>query len=239
MNYKKIEQKIRNLILDNDIYYAKMIKTFEKISFDYLNLLQDYNDILSINEDFEHKISYIEILKQSLKFTKHYSLENYKLLKEIYRNKNINVDLEQTDSAYCDIEYNEGHINWPITFTIDDSFCLIHEFSHYLDVEKDVSVAREYLTETFAILSEFLLSDYLENENYDKKEYRKVKLLKFANVYDNAYELYNYTDMINIVLKYNKLNKDVVSDYYNNEQNLIKRFDLECDIYIDDELPFF
>lgn len=238
INFEELNKNIEYLLTKEDIYYVKMFNLFDEIANDYLLLLQNYIDILDINEDFEENLSYTEILKQVCLFYKKNNPQYYNLLKIAYKKKFINIDIKNQDEAYCDLKKGHGFINWPLTFSIDDSFCLVHEFSHYLNLNQKVSLAREYLTEALSILNEFLLHDYLEQKNYSNKEYMKVKILKFVLGYDNAYSLYKNSDIIDIYLKYGKIDENNIYNYYNNS-NLRNELEFKCSIYSEGELPFF
>lgn len=226
MNYKKIEKSIKYLIEKEDICYVNLMKMFDQLSCDYLYVISHYSSILDLDEEKENCISYLEILKQSLKFIKTLNYDYYVTLKNAYKHKEINIDLEKKEAAFCEYRNNKKFINWPINYNIDDSFCLIHEFSHYLNLPKNTNLTRQYFTEAFSFLFEMLLYDYLEKNNYENKDYRKVKLLTFANCFDVANILYLYGDLINLYLKNEKLNDLIIEKNYLDKklQEQIKQF---------------
>ncbi len=237
MNYNKVEKNIKNLIQKEDICYVNFMNLLEQLACDYLYVMQHYSDVLEIDEDFDNYVSYLEISKQALKFMKSINKDYYMLLKMAYKAKEINLDFSQDDIAYCDYRNNGNFINWPINYNIDDIFSLIHEFSHYLNLKKNPTLTRNYFTEAFSILFEFLLCDYLEINNYPNKEYLKVKLLRFASCFDYAKELYDNGRIVNIYLENSKLSDILI------ERNFINKCDLEkiknqCFLY-KNELLFF
>lgn len=218
MNYIKVEKSIKHLIEKEDICYVNLMKMFDQLACDYLYIMQYYPDILEIDDTFQNRVSYFEILKQVLKFMKSINLEYYISLKNAYKIKQINIDLEKKEEAYCEYRKNTKFINWPINYNIDDSFSLIHEFLHYLNLDKNVILTRQYFTETFSFLFEMLLYDYLDYNNYHNKEYLKIKLIKFADCFDCANELYNYGNLIDLYLKNSKLNDKIIEENYHDKK---------------------
>ncbi len=237
MNYFRVENNIKKLIFREDVCYVNLMQLFEQLACDYVYAMQYYSDILELDENFNNYVSYLGILKQSLKFMKNVNSDYYILLKKAYKAKEINIDFKKGAEAYCDYRKGKKFINWPINYNIDDAFSLNHEFSHYLNMKKNVSLSRNYFTEAFSDLFEFLFYDYLETNNYSNKDYLKVKLLRFASCFDYAKELYNYGRLVNIFLENSKLDGTLIEKNYNQEIPL-EQIKNQCCIY-KSGLPFF
>lgn len=237
MNYNKVERNIKKLIGKEDICYINLMQMFEQLACDYVYVMQHYSDVLDLDEAFNNHVSYLEILKQTLKFMKSINYDYYILLKNAYKTKEININFRKKEGAYCEYRNNKKFINWPINYNIDDSFSLTHEFSHYLNLIENVNLTRSYFTEAFSFLFEFLLYDYLEINNYANKEYLKIKLIKFATCYDYAEEIYTYGNLITIYLKYKKLNDKIIEENCD-DKILLEQIKQQCHFY-KKNLPFF
>lgn len=238
MNYNILNKNLKELTTLDDPHYQHLQYLISIVANDYKLFMSKYSDIIDLDEDFHDKISYIEILKQVCKFLKVYNYQYYETLKKIYKQKYINLDLDKIDDAYTDFQNGHAYINFPISFVIDDAFCLIHEFIHYLNCMEYVSETHAYFTETLSILFEFLFYDYLENNNYLNKEYLKVKLLKFLNCYDNAEEICYGNDLMNFYFKYKKITKDLIRKHIK-DKKIVNKFENICRNYSNVELPFF
>lgn len=73
-----------------------------------------------------------------------------------------------------------------VKHNLKDSFDLLHEFIYLLQLqEKEIDLNNDYLIETFSILAEFLLQDYLESI-YPKNEeiyYPKINRFIYTNLF--------------------------------------------------------
>lgn len=232
MHYNKVEKNIKKLIEKEDIFYLKFQNLFKQLASEYLYMMHGYLDVLDLDEEFTCDVSYFETLKQTLDYLKNTNLDYYQNFKNAYKNGDIKKYLNQNIGASSYYDYNKLQklIDLPIYNCLDDMFCLIHEFFHYLNLIQYVSYSRIYLTETLSILAEFSLCDYLEQKNYPNKDYLKIKLLRFASCFDDAKELYDFDSLVNIFVKNKKINEKLIKSYYTD--NSIKNKVLsQCYLY--------
>lgn len=234
-NYSKLNKNIK-LLLEDDVYYVNFMNLFDSLSIDYLHILEEYLEVLQLDEEFDMNVSYFENLKQSLKFLKSIDNKYYEILKTAYKNDNIKIDINHTVDAGCYYLDKNKYIDLPLNFNLDDSFCLVHEFVHYLNLKEEISYSRKYLTETFSILFEMLYSDFLERKNYYNKDYLKILLLRFSSCFDDANELYSYGGLINVFLNNGKIDSKSLTKYCN--QSDMEELEFQCHLY-NESIPFF
>ena len=236
INYNKINKNI-NELLKEDNYIFQMKEFTDKMSKDYLNLLEKKSSILDLEEEYNDKISYRMILKNACGFIKDFNNKYYDILKTIYKKGFIKPKFNKKANPYSTLKHGHVYINWQVLYNMDSSFILVHEFSHALNVDEEISDARQYLTEGIAYLFEFLLLDYLEQKKYNNSDMYKSKLLNFVHTYDSALSLYNNNDFFDIIEKNQRIDKNIIKDYYEEkEENEFLKW--KCKTY-EEYIPFF
>lgn len=82
---------------------------------------------------------------------------------------------EDVGEAFVDVVDDKKVMMIPIENDLIDSFALVHEQIHDTTMEvHEFSDVWDYFCETPSILSEFLMKDYLEKNNFDKKELNRI-----------------------------------------------------------------
>ena len=113
--------------------------------------------------------------------------------------------------------YHEN-INIPLSHTIEDVFTIVHEFIHLTNFKPGAeSEDRDFFTEVSSITHEFLLFDYLKNNNICTEDIAYPLLERMENA------LYNSNYLIDFLNKANKIDinkvqfvedeKQVLEDY--------------------------
>ena len=103
--------------------------------------------------------------------------ETYRICKKfLYEiNKEYLTRLDNYPNITVDIKHN-----------ISDAFNTCHEFMHYLNLERTLSSARFYFSESISMLSDEKLEKFLDKENYNNDEYYLFKRNRFYDSYNCA-----------------------------------------------------
>lgn len=137
-------------------------------------------------------------VKYDYKYRKKYSLEQSdKLVEEFLESLNpeyldyyrlrkedgtVVFDEKSHELAYqfYDAEVNKGIIYVPVTFTLEDSYTIVHELFHDINCSYtgSSSVGRHYLTEGLSFLGELLFSDFLKSKNIKEVNHCLLKSME-------------------------------------------------------------
>lgn len=99
----------------------------------------------------------------------------------------INIsDNQFINSSVCNYIDNYPNITVDIKHNISDAFNTCHEFMHYLNLERTLSSARFYFSESISMLSDEKLEKFLDKENYNNDEYYLFKRNRFYDSYNCA-----------------------------------------------------
>ena len=108
------------------------------------------------------------------------------------------------------IEYNN---------TIEDMFSIVHEFFHTTNcINNNFKLDRLLLTESVSIFYEFLLSDYLKDNNFE--EYDLPIKKRINNIINDSNNLNNYLDNIYVGLN----NLSIIESINYNENEIYKMY---------------
>jgi hypothetical protein len=141
-------------------------------------------DCRNVKYDYKYRRKYS--LEQSDKMVEEF-LENlnpeylnyYRLRKE---DGTIVFDKKSHELAYqfYDAEVNKGIIYVPVTFTLEDSYTIIHELFHDINCSYtgSSSVGRHYLTEGLSFLGELLFSEFLKSRNIKEVNHCLLKSME-------------------------------------------------------------
>ena len=130
INYNKINKNI-NELLKEDNYIFQMKEFTDKMSKDYLNLLEKKSSILDLEEEYNDKISYRVILKNACGFIKDFNNKYYDILKTIYKKGFIKLKFNKRANPYCTLKHGHVYINWQVLYNMDSSFILVHYSLYY------------------------------------------------------------------------------------------------------------
>lgn len=105
--------------------------------------------------------------------------------------------------SYYDCNANKRVINIPITESIEDSYVIIHEILHDMNLDETIdSKCRVLITEAISILGELLFRDFLIKNNLLKRDANKVIL----NIFYSIHKISSLTDLeLNIINEYLKI----------------------------------
>ena len=159
------------------------IETTEAKSVDEFYLIRHFNNIVLEKELKDYNLLYYNkvSLKKNIKYVLGF-LENINPEYKDYFINRLNDDIfifdyetkEETPYSEIDDETKERVIYIPVENTIEDSFAIVHELMHDINIEElEKSITRYLFTETLSLLSEFLFEDYLKD--------KKIKDLKITN----------------------------------------------------------
>ena len=102
------------------------------------------------------------------------------------------------------------HIFLPYNETIEDSYTIVHEVLHDINVSLELTESRFLFTEAISILGEMLFEDYYSSTK--PKEYLKNgKDLLYA-ILNKAVSLHIQIELIKLFLKYGEVNKSNIKE---------------------------
>ncbi len=123
---------------------------------------------------------------------------SYPSILEQYREDNRLIvtdeskNLMGSGNAFLDDKDNKIKIRLGLHSDIFDPYLIVHEFMHSLNENNPRSLDRELLTEGFAIYSEYLVSDYLENNNINNIENTELLKLRLFTMQSRLSNLKEY-----------------------------------------------
>ena len=211
----KLERIIEEYVILNDINSIDDIKTIKRI-----------NDIVLNNCNYRYYLKY----RRKYNFNQIDGIVN-EFLKNINYDYYLYYQLRKKDGTICfdeknihpiaysyyDFENEKRYIYIPISHTLEDAFCIVHELNH--DRNIDVSGendTRMIFTESLSLLLELLFEDYLKKykindykvcNNYSLKaiNYKSLYIdfvLKLIRLYIEKYSI-NYSDFCEVIKDYN------------------------------------
>ena len=131
-------------------------------------------------------------LKKNIKYVSEflYNLnpEYYEYLKLRLKDGTFIFDEEAKENAYStyDIIDKRRIIYIPVLNTLEDSFSIVHELMHDMNLSVEDSlyenISRYYFTEGISILSEYLLSDYLINKKVKDAKVNNEKIIYASRI---------------------------------------------------------
>lgn len=230
INFNSVKETIDNTISKNPWFknvfsvflkYAKIITSYEDetLSYDeYVSNTIDINNSIKIAGDFFGYVSDI---------TKDNSLYSYKqmfyniLNNETKDNGKHTITFEKSKNPKAIIQdvdvYPSGEVNFKYTSTVSDVFMLVHEFTHKFSTTKGYSGSlKRILGENTSILMEFLLEDYLiENNIFEEDDIFKYKKARFYATYQDAITIICEYFIYSLYLKYGDLNETIIKEELN------------------------
>lgn len=231
IDFYNLNKKISYFLNKEDTNYKQFMNFFCKLSNDYLKEIEDYNNIFDFDDDNLKYISYEENLSNVQDFLKQVNIDYLKNLNKMCELKQINIKSKKSDENYCGLKNKKPYLNISLTNSIDDSFCLVHEFMHSTNLEQKISLGREYLTESLSIFFEYLLYDYYCNIDYPNKDYYKIKIINFLSTRDNAIVINNDKTIIDLYLKNKQITFKNLKQNYSNDKEKYEEIKLMCDNY--------
>lgn len=220
-----------------------------------LKLMNSLNDIVLNNEEvyFNYKYNKKYSLKESDKIVKDFLMYLNPYYKDYYETRlldgTIIFDYNNTteESAYSSYDpiYNKRIIYIPLEQNLEDSFAIVHELMH--DINMDISmenISRYFYTEGLSFLSEFLLEDYLQDKNI--KQYKNPNNRGLYALKSKAIEVDYNIRLIKTYLKDGYINMgnyiNMIESYpcnYLNDLSFVsnKIMDKE-ELTLDDEQPY-
>lgn len=219
-----------NVIVSNYIYnkyHNKYIKDLDVMIFICELLISSMNDFDNGYIPYSEKVNIndsISIIESFLsELNPLYQMEFNSIMHETYVDDNgkkiptiefarVNSPLE--DESNVDIT-SVSTINY--TETLYDVFTLVHEMFHEFNLEpnNEDDYARDILTETISITSEFLLEDYLIKEGICTREASLNKHDRFTYSYISASKVIFESTLINLYLKNGKISNEIINEYIN------------------------
>lgn len=180
MNIKLINEMLADYLEDTELEDFELVKNF--------------NDIILKNTFFSKEIDY----KYKIKLNYAVNL-SYSFLKSIsndyasYFEKRLNdgtilfSEKFEIGESYYDLKSCKRVIHIPITKSIEDSYVMVHEILHDMNLTETFdSGCRVLVTEAISILGELLFRDFLIEHNLSKLDGRKVIFNNFYSIYKMA-----------------------------------------------------
>lgn len=202
----------------------------------------------------------------NLKYTKKYSLKSidkivddfleqlnpeyrkyYEIRKNdgtIYFDKNKEKECINAYSNYDSIEHKRT-IYIPLANTIEDAFAIVHELFHDINIDiEEESITRMFYTESLSILGEFLLEDYLKDNNI--KDYKITNNYNLYEIKSKSIEIDFYLKLMTKYLENGYINKGLIfeilenypSKYNEDLSNVILKIIYNEELDIDFEQPY-
>lgn len=213
----KLERIIERFVVlnnINDIYDILLIKRTNDIVFNNCNY--KYN----LKYKNKYNINKVDSLVNEFFKSINYDLYLYYNLRK--KDGTIKLDYHPKANVSArslyDYEHHKRKIYIPVSNTLEDAFCIVHELVHDSNIDTTCkSITRSIFTESLSILIELLFEDYLKQ--YKIKDYKiannlnlnyiDIKSLyidfnlKLIETYINKNNI-NFQDLSNIVINYNK-----------------------------------
>lgn len=212
----KLERIIEEYVIVNDIN-----------SIDELLLIQSINEIVFDNCNYKYNLKYHDkyhfnkVDKLVSDFLKSINYEYYLYYQLRKKDNTIKFDYHHQEDiiAYSVFDYDtkERKIYIPMSNTLEDAFCIVHELNHDKNLDEECSnITRSIFTESLSILTELLFEDYLKKNKVKEAKIcnnltlNTVKIkalyndfcLKLITFYIDKGNI-NFNDFSNIVIDYN------------------------------------
>lgn len=132
---------------------------------------------------YTKKVSLKKNIKYVSEFLYNLNPEYYEYLKLRLKDGTFIFDEEAKENAYStyDIIDKRRIIYIPVLNTLEDSFSIVHELMHDMNLSVEDSlyenISRYYFTEGISTLSEYLLSDYLINKKVKDAKVNTEKII--------------------------------------------------------------
>ena len=230
------------------------IETTEAKSVDEFYLIRHFNNIILDNKLKDYNLLYYNKipLKKSIKYVEAFLEEINPIYKEYFQNRlsddTFTFDYEKKELTPYSIfndETKERIIYIPVENTIEDSFAIVHELMHDINIDElEENITRYLFTETLSLLSEFLFEDYLKNKKIKDLKITNNRNLFFAN--EKAIEVDINLNLIEEYISNGYIDSGIIinilesypADYIPNIAAVFKKI-RECkSLTLDDEQPY-
>lgn len=222
--YDKLNLAIKNSLNDtlfqHQLYYFGEIVKLANIVIENTPeiCIKDYSLVVPLNTSIQIAISFFNTINPN------YSnmFQNILWEKNTYDNKEyysvkfhkVKHPRESMSEVRAD-----GYVHLSYSDTLDDVFSICHEITHRFSAPKNqTSIIKQFLGETSTICIEFLLQDYL----IDNEEYCSDEILKRKN---NRLMFYTYDDAGSMIFEHILLQLYKKNNNYITEDILLKYLD--------------
>lgn len=158
--YVMLEKFIKHIIEDKNVITNPIFRTY------YVE-----NKIMNLCNDFMESIGYgdyFKSIRENIIFVGY--KDNDKKISNI---KIKEIGCYRINGKKCIVIF--------MNHDIKDLYQLVHEIMHCYNMENRVSIVWSKLTETMSFLIEYLLTDYLDNINYNDNNYHRFKQYRLFN----------------------------------------------------------
>lgn len=153
--YRRYIRKNHPLFYANRSYFFKITKAIYELSPKY-----EYFDRNSLKK----KLTIIEEGKIR-KCVNRYFQKTYNLDVSNLKYFTLSDEINSNSMSYYDYDNDSKVIKILINNNIQDCFVMVHEFRHYLNIDKNSNFVQTYLTEALSIFEELNFYYYIKNEN--------------------------------------------------------------------------